>query len=756
MSADTQPQENLIFLSHASEDKPAVIQFAELLVSRPLAKEHSIDIWLDKTNVTSMDNYTTQFARALHDRAKICAFVLFMPKDNPKKELKPWVQHEVEQALERRMRDKADDRSFPMAYVYPGKRSQRLQPQPEIANWVSYESVYDNDEIADAFLKDVVASIQANQALTPVTTTNQEVTAASPPETPEVTETAPAQPASPPLLTCTLRIDNGHISAEHPSKHYTSCDLAALQYPGPRTQPALQHLFPDLAKHKHACIRITTDDPTIALLPWLDLLPDHAVCVSPARHNHTETLAIRKPLIVIPKTAQHALTAGEHFTLLQSYVSEYLGIRGLTRVTTVDTLKHQLRFQPPDLIYIYAGFDQQRVILDKDNDTTPHDFTLDTLGEWLATTGQKPIVIANLAGEHLTEYPATLVQHTRMAWIQSCEDERQFSTMTDHFLGKIAALPQQSSLLPLIGQQKAPYGIIRHLWIKEALPELSTQPGDSFAAELRVELLRLMLGRKTLKDSLYGHITSNPHAMMTYVVTGDSTACPADFPEQLQQRLEDWNKQGRPVNNVVPYYFSLNIDKPQVEQRLLSRAQDEGLMRYARNAADAFNRELERRGWLETHKYIALNWHITLTTHLEEEDLQYWLQTWADFVHREFIDYIPHKAALLLGMCLEVPHADEAQRVQDIANDALDEHLYKKNIDFYATEQALGKLPVREIRDFLSHPYWHKKLKLNKYAIDPHDYARWVHQRTNKGEFEATVQTLWTQFTTAYQDYRTP
>ena len=71
------PSNRQIFLSHASEDKPEVLKFAALLESRPLAQDHGIGVWVDKTEVTSMDTYTTQFANAIHDRDKICGFILY-------------------------------------------------------------------------------------------------------------------------------------------------------------------------------------------------------------------------------------------------------------------------------------------------------------------------------------------------------------------------------------------------------------------------------------------------------------------------------------------------------------------------------------------------------------------------------------------------------------------------------------------------------------------------------------------------------
>lgn len=760
------PTMHQIFLSHASEDKTEVLKFAELLQSRPLAKQHGIGVWVDKTHVTSMETYTAQFAKAIHDRDTTCGFILYMPEKNAEStELKPWVDHEVEQALERRMRDKADKKVFPILYVYPGKRRMRMEPPVIIANCICYQSVYDDDEVADDILSDIVVSLTANKTQSAKSTPEKTGTLITGTITDSTTATTQPDKTEGQWLSFVLSLNGEQISCEDGAGSTTHCERKDLQtlFPSPHTKHALQQLFPRLfsqAPDVISRVRLMTNDAGLAMLPWANLLDDYTVEISPVTPFHRKgfnELSIRNPLIVIPAGDKHKLAAGQHLTLLQGYFSEYLGLRAVSRITTAETLKHDMQFNPPDLIYIYARLHQQQILLDSGTiHTTQNEgsaVSLDELGQWISQADNHPLLVANFIGEELETWPQTLVKHCSMVWIQSSEGDRYLNKMTGHFLDKLAQLPQQADLIQLVNSTQPPLGVNSHVWINQQPPLLRTSDIATLSGELRLALLRVMLGRDSLKQTMFGHITdrNNTHAFMTYAVTGSQANCPFDFPMQLQQRLEDWDAQGNEGLQVIPYYFSLDINSDQPSPSLIGRALDEGLLRYARDPEEAFERELKRRGLLNSYKCITLNWSVRIRPE-HEQHIGHWLQVWGKCMHNDLSSYIPTQTILLAALCIEVSDQDEAQHVQNRANESLDQ-LYPYQIRLIENREALGKLTVREIREFLTNSKWYSQLKLDQLPIEPNNYARWVHAEANGGEFEPTVKKLWQQYQNNYQDY---
>ena len=744
-----------IFLSHSSKDKPGVLEFAELLKSRPLAKDHGIDVWVDKTHIREGDDFTDQFIDTL-DSPDTCAFILFVPH-----EITKWVTHEIKSARKRHIKDDVDkNQLFPIFFVYPGPSTARPLPPEEILGFTRKEYVYENIEAADEILNAIIGSFPDHEKTIQQTNTSTLV-----PTKPETHADSNQQGQ---WLNFSLSFNDDQVICQDDSHTRTQCSKQALQtaFSSPQIQHVLHQLFPLLLSRKTkeiARVRLMTNEPELAMMNWVELLPAYVVEVSPLQSAYRlgfDRQSVLNPLVVLPASHEHGIAAGQHFTLLQGYFREYLGLEAIPRVTTAETLKYNLQFNPPDLIYIFACLNRQSIQLDANNlNNSRDDFSgvsLDELGEWVAQTNKRPLLVANFISEELTSWPESLVKSCQMVWIQSTDVDRKLNQLTGNFLSKLEQLPKQTDLVRLINSEPPPLDVKSHLWINGQSPRLDAEKTGSLSGELRLALLRVMLGRDNLKQSMYGHINdnSNTHTFMTYAVTGSQADCPFDFPAQLQQRLEDWDAKGDEGLPVIPYHFALTIDDSQPSSALIYRAMDEGLLSRAYDPEEAFGRELKRRRLLNTYKCITLNWYIRISKG-REEYISDWLTKWGAVIHSELSRYIPAQSLLLAALCIEVDDPGDAQAVQNLANDALDQ-LYQHQIGFIENREALGKLAVREIRNFLTVPKWHQQLKLDQSPIDPNDYAQWVHKRTNKGEFEATITLLWQQYQNNYQDYLQP
>ncbi|MEZ5477839.1 MAG: toll/interleukin-1 receptor domain-containing protein [Thiolinea sp.] len=758
--------ERFIFLSHSSSDKQAVLDYAAFIESRPLAQANRIRVWVDRHNIREGDSYRNQFAETL-DADSTCGFILYVPRQA----VSGWVAHEIKRARGRHFRDAArDGRLFPIFYVYPGPHSARPAPPEDIEEFTRKVFVTENDETADDILRAVIAAWPDNDPLVtePGFTSDKKlpdsptVSPLSPPAAKQEVLRPEAAVSSGTWLCFYLYTENLHIHCEDAEGNVTRCQAEDLLSGQPlKIRQALFALFPWLMNQTDPGIervRIMTDEAAMALLPWESLLADYHVEISPVRRRYQSgfaRLSVSNPLVIIPNDRKHQITAGQHFTLLQHGFSVHLGLQAIPRITTVDSLRHDLRIYQPDLIYIYAGFEQQRVQLDDSALPGGNDcFALEELGQWMAEAGlEHPLVIACLAGEKLDHYPQTLVKQARLVWIQSSDNRLRHKQMGDQLLDHLADIPRQADLVKLIhaGQQRA--DISSHVWVDGPSPLLEHAQG-SLSMQLRLALLRVMLGRETLKQTLFGSVTdrNNSHAFMVYAVSGDPQACPFDFPEQLQQRLEDWTgrETGLPV---IAYHFPVAVNPRQAARTVFEAVIDDGLYRYTSLPQPdiAFEAEFVRRHLHNTLKGIALNWYFRIPAGEEALALQ-WLETWRDFIHQEVAGFIPPQTILLVAVCLEVADESQAQILQDRANDLL-YALRQFRIRLLRNPEALGKLPLQEISEFLEFKQpWREQLRLDELFIDPHAFASWVHQQTG-GRFEDTVKLIWQQYQNNYQDY---
>lgn len=751
-----------IFLSHNSADKPELIRFAEVLVNRPLAKAHNLQVWLDKNNLEHGVQYTNQFASNIN-HADTCAFLLFMPREP----VRAYVEYEIGIALDRHLNDKNAGKRFPILPVYPGARSGRVGLPEAIRTFNYREYVYDDVQQIDAIIMDAIGNISS-------------VGASSAGDS-LLAPTGEQQDGYDVWLSWVLTWQGNELQAEDDGRNLRT--LACAELPGIDATPeqlsplAVWLLGDQIIDGIKGRVRILTDDPELALLPWHRLphpqtgkpLLDYTWVVETgagrSRLPGFSNLALYTPLLVIPAN-QKGIVGDRHCSLVQSYLEAYLDIHSLVpRIKTPQALRRELRLHRPDLLYIYARFEDGCLQLDAGTDGK-ETLSLTMLGEWLAKEDLQPVVVINLLGKNkgLEDYPHLLVQHSRLLWLQSTfrKKDSNWADLEKNLAEVMEQTARDGDLPGLIAKQSAPSHpkMQSFLWVNGKTPQLPLANNQQQRArQLRAALLKVMLGREALKDQMAGSIQRHLNQrvlLATYAVTGDAKACPHDVPEQIRQRLQ----YDDPKNSLtmVQFYFHVTIAAEEDAQDTLDMAISEGILHGSDDVEYILNRELERRGLRQQECCIALNWLFRVEAG-QEDAVPGWLDTWGTAMREYFAAVRLEKAILVNAFCLEVADERHAQTVQASANKELRNlrNLAGCPMQPIIHKDALGKLEADELNDFLesNQRYWYKELKLPVHKIDPWAFAEWVAEQTD-GLFEETVNLIWKQYQHDYQEYLKP
>ena len=89
-----------------------------------------------------------------------------------------------------------------------------------------------------------------------------------------------------------------------------------------------------------------------------------------------------------------------------------------------------------------------------------------------------------------------------------------------------------------------------------------------------------------------------------------------------------------------------------------------------------------------------------------------------------------------------------------MANELLEKY-WDEGIKLIFIDDALGKLKSREVLNFFRvNADWQEALKLKENEIDLKHYTDWIYKNSNQGEFEKTVNLIWQQFQSDYNDYQ--
>ena len=736
-----------IFLSHSSVDKPEVEKLVDLIESHELAKKHNIKIWLDKNNLPHGEEYSMQFSENIYSE-NTCGFILFVPN----KSIDGFVKHEIGAALKRHLDNQKVGKLFPILPVYPKAASQRPDLPASLSNFNYRENVLSDPSCIDGIVKNAIegantCEVKKQEGNSPEDDTKSE---------------AIDIPRSGQWLCFDLTVDDNTIISQTESKNHKNelplDSLLGATQDQKKLILIMQQLFPSVFADEQEApkrLRIRTDTPELAMLPWAMLHEETVVELSPLATHYRpnfDSLNVSTPLVIIPNDPPE-IASNTHYRLLQEYCQSYFNIRGpIPRVTNTKSLKQEIADHKPDFIYLYARVNGNEIQLDES--TVDEPLTLEQLGSCIKAAEIRPMVVLSMLGSELTDYPATLANQCRLLWIQSTNSKLKAKSqqIEDNLADTLELLKDEADLVKNINTNFGNQRITHNLWINGQSPQLDTS-SYQLNQQLRAALLRVLLGRKSLKNNLYAEIKQiKPNGgCVSYAVSGDVNACPFDVPTQLQQRL-DWNdpENGLPI---IPFHLPLTISDTIDPLESIEMLIDSSLMGRAGDIRGTFQGELDRRGLDETECCIALNWTITIPPKMSVE-LSAWLKEWGEFMMREVIDDIPLNALLLNAICLQVTDADTAQEVQNTANKEL-QQLRRQNIGLIRIVDALGKLQDYEISDFFEdNPNWREALKLDTYDINPYDYADWVHQRSNQGEFEQTVKIIWQQYQQNYEDFR--
>jgi hypothetical protein len=738
-----------IFLSHNSEDKPEVEKLVKLIESHESAKKHNIKVWLDKNNLPHGEEYSMQFSENIYSE-NTCGFILFVPN----KSIDGFVKHEIGAALKRHLDNQKVGILFPILPVYPKAAVQRPDLPTSLSNFNYRENVLSDPSCIDGIVKNAIEGANSSSVKKQGGNSPEDETKSEPIDIPRSEQ----------WLCFDLTVDDNTIISQtefknHKTEHPLDILLDASR-DAKKQISIMQQLFPSVFADEIETpkrLRIRTDIPELAMLPWAMLHKDIVVELSLLATNYRpdfDSLNVSTPLVIIP-TDPPEIASNTHYRLLQEYCEAYFNIRGpIPRVTNSKSLKQAIYDHQPDFIYLYARVNGEQIQLDESTGDEP--LTLAQLGNWIEAAEIRPMVVLSMLGSELKEYPAILAKQCRLLWIQSTASKLKSKSqqVEDNLANTLEKLTQEPDLVKNINTNFNDQRICHHLWVSGQSPQLDTS-SYQMNQQLRAALLRVLLGRKILKNNLCGEVNQankiKNSNCLSYAVSGDESACPFDVPAQLQQRL-DWDnpENGLPIISFhLPLTLSNDLDHLDSIEILI----DSSLVDRAGDIRGTFQSELDRRGLAETECCIALNWNIKVPAHMSVE-LSDWLKEWGDFMRREVIEDIPSNALLLNAICLQVADLGTVQEVQDTANNEL-QRLRRQGIGLIRVEDALGKLKSFEISDFFEdNPNWREALKLDTYDINPYDYADWVHQRSNQGEFEQTVKIIWQQYQQNYEDFR--
>lgn len=715
-----------IFLSHNSEDKADVLKLVEQLERHPLAKQNGIHVWLDERDLQHGKEHVAQFAERITDQQTL-AFLLLMPQ----KSVDGYVSHEIQTAFDRHQQEQKLGKLFPILPIYPDEQHKRMALPHPIKAFPYRDQVRNDEQKIDLILRDV---IQHTDKHTPSNMTQ-----------------------TPSWRCITLYRQANHIIAEDEDeqRHPIDPHLLSPNHANKNSQAIQQWL----SINPHDRLRLMTDDPALAMLPWHSLLESPTVECSPTAKRYYEGFeptALHIPLTIIPSDKQHRIASNKHYTTIAAYFNSHLDIPGhIPKANTQEQTEQELALHQPDFIYLYARYDGQNLHLD--NQQT---LTLNQLAELLENLPQqRPIVILSLIGSKLSDYPEKLIKQCRLLWIQSGKFKRNSKDIETQLTRVLEGLRQNGDLIKLINKHSTDPSLQSQCWVNGKSPQIDLNGDAVNTTHLRAALLRVMLGREALKNQLYGTIVRQENTrqrhFFIYNITGEAAACPLDFPTQLQHRI-DWEdlKNGLPM---LSYDFPITIKHDSHLIDLIEDSIDQGLLHRTDNIETAFQELRHHRGLLKHDCCISLNWCLRFDPSINEDEqydlLNHWMVEWTEHLCQEIAFNIPPNAVMLAAICIETPHSN-AQTIQDKINRQLSQ--LRRNdcpIKPIRNREALGTLQADEISDFLQdNEQWRQHLNIETYDIDVYDYADWVHEQT-KGDFDLTVKQLWKQYRNDYADY---
>ncbi|WGZ95546.1 MAG: toll/interleukin-1 receptor domain-containing protein [Candidatus Thiothrix putei] len=766
-----------IFLSHNSTDKPELMRFAEALVKRPLAQAHNLQVWLDKTNLEHGVQYVNQFAANIN-HPDTCAFLLFMPREP----IRAYVAYEIGIALDRHLNDQNLGKRFPILPVYPGAHSGRVELPQAICTFNYREYVYDDVQQMDAIIMDALGNISP-------------VGASPAGDSSDFIETGKESPAGQAptreqregydvWLSWVLTRRGNELQAEDDGRNISTLFCAGL--PGIDATPeqllplAIWLLGEQAIDGIKGRVRILTDDPELALLPWhrlphpqtgVPLLEIGWIVEIGAVRSYSPkffSLTLNTPLLVIPSHQRHEIAGDRHYALVQRFFEAYLNIHVIPRVTSPFALKRELQLHKPDLIYVFSRFNGVFLELDYGIDRE-NSISLEYFGLLIEGLEKPPVVVMFLIGDCLSHYPSLLIKSSRIVWIQTTSRPNKksgdFDGDFEKVLNKISSKNGDFIDSILKETNKDNLGVHNFVWVTGRSPWVQVvDHKNKYALILKAALLKVILGRESLKHHVASVVSthlSQRISLSAYLVTGDVNACPHDVPAQVQYRLQ-WGDRENSIPT-IQFYFNLDIDGSgkyvnsldQYVYNMLDDAIVQGILFRFPNAEEVIKHELKKRGLNEQKCCVFLNWFL-LINKSQESSVSEWIKVLGRVINEYFSHVSLDEVVLLNAICIQVQDEKSVQDVQSLGNNALRHlrNLKGSSIEPIIIKEGLGRLDAGDISDFLdaNQGYWRGELRLKDFNVDSWGFAQWVVSKTN-GVFDGTVNLIWQQYQCNYMEY---
>lgn len=265
-SATIQPR--YIFLSHNSTDKPEVLKFARQVESHPLARQYKVQIWLDKDSLNNDSGFPRQLVEAI--RLHTCAFALYLTASP----ITPWIRKEIDHAHKRHVDAQKQGRYYPLIPFYAHKQTDSVPLPLELDDLNTRENVFgDVDQVEQIIRQALGLHRQTNHAAEPLPIDDYSATSSGTGKS----SVRPGHQHDYDLwLSFVLTREGNDLLAEDDNGQTTRQTLYGL----PDTEASAEQLLPltrllldkdwrtlQLVDLKLR-LRIMTDDPQLAMLPW--------------------------------------------------------------------------------------------------------------------------------------------------------------------------------------------------------------------------------------------------------------------------------------------------------------------------------------------------------------------------------------------------------------------------------------------------------------------------------------------------------
>lgn len=736
--------QHTIFLSHNSQDKPGAEKLKNDIEAHELAQKHQVTVWLDKERLDNDGPFPPQLSEAVQDESKSHSFLLYLT-NNP---ITPWMEKEISLAVKRNADTKKQGKRYPLIPAYAHAMQGSVQLPAMLDDMTAREQVATNPNEIRAIIQLALGAYPDD------------------PERPAPSDTTPLTSQNPSAaesghgdwISFHLYEESGRFYAEDDEGkriliNQSCISDAPIQHKRNLAQALLDN------KPVPERIRIMTDMEQCAVWPWHELPHPNTgnpliqqgcvVEVGPVTRAYRagfDQVALHNPLMVVPQKTKGFL-CDDHYTQVTANLEAYFNIQSpIDRASSKGVLQHQLQWQGEhDLIYLYARYQNGQIQLDDS------DLSLDDLGAHIAKLPSRPFVILSLISDQtIKTYPQKLVKASRLLWIQYVRRDQHLDHLKQNLFNVLSNIDQQPDIVHSILRRDIDKHTIKNLlWINGLSP--SVQTVKDIQRRLRAALLKVLLGRKDLKDRIAGSLYGGKQ--FVYGVTGDRQSCPHDVPHQVRQRLR-WEdpEKGRPV---PIFYFTIDIAASADVAEAIEDATYDGMPMGDGNMQNTLENILNENGLLNQACYISLNWLFTFEPG-QENNLQCYLEHWITQYDRYFSQVDLNGAIILNAICLQIKDEQKAQSIQNETNEILSRlsrshQSYLKVIDDLP---ALTNLRRREIIQFLDEDesHWHKELRLDKHNVDPEKFTEWVFKK-KQGRFEDTVNLIWRSYKNNHQDY---